>query len=112
MPNFVQEKRIQKRIIKYFVQNNIMDEKNAIQKDDIKKNLNISDTDMKDFVDDFLRESIINKLLVLCNNGYYVDSMTYKWRHKYQYIHYFGYVLLIVLFLLFAHYSYVRTHVG
>lgn len=112
MSKFIKEKRIQKRIIKYLVQNNIMDEKNAVQKEDIKHNLNISDEDMKDIVDDFFRESVINKLLVLCDNGYYVDPMTYKWRHKYQYIHYLGYVVLIILFILFAHYSYVRTHIG
>ena len=93
MTDFINEKRTQKRIIKYFIENNSMDEKNAIQKDDIKKNLNISDKDMKDIVDDFLRESVINKLLILSKNGYYADPMAYKWRHKYLYIHYFGYVL-------------------
>ena len=112
MFDFVKEKRIQKKIINYFIENNCMDEKNAIQKSDIKKNLSISDKDMKDVVDDFLRESVINKLFILSENGYYVDPITYKWRHKYQYMQYFGYVLLILLFLLYAYYSYARTHVG
>ena len=109
MPNFVRGKRLQKRVIKYFLEKNSMDEKHAISKDAIQNDLNIGDEDMSNIVDDFFRESIINKLIIQCERGYYVDPMTYSWRHKYQYIHYLGYVVLAIVFILFAHYSFIKS---